>query len=125
MSAPTDALPLTEAATYVLLSLAARPKHGYAIIKQVAALSDERIELSAGTLYGVLKRFLEYGWIERHDDPEGATEESGRPRKVYGLTGLGAQRLTTEVRRREHLVRAARPYVARGSAGAQGPPVCS
>lgn len=109
-------LPLTEATTFILLSLVAQPKHGYAIIKDVAGLSDERIELSAGTLYGVLKRLLEQGWIERHDDPEGGREESGRPRKVYGLTEVGQHVLAAEVQRLQQLVRAARQQMVKASA---------
>lgn len=101
-------LPLTEATTFILLSLSVEPRHGYAIIGDVALLSDTRIQLSAGTLYGVLKRLLSLGWIERHDDPAGAREESGRPRKVYGLTGLGRSILSAEVKRLQQVVQAAR-----------------
>lgn len=108
-------LPLTEATTFILLSLVAQPKHGYAIIKDVSGLSDDRITLSAGTLYGVLKRLLEQGWIERHDDLDGAREDSGRPRKVYCLTDLGQRVLAAEVQRLHQLVRAARQQIVKAS----------
>ena len=41
-------LPLTEVSAYILLSLASEPRHGYAIMKDVHFLSEERINLSAG-----------------------------------------------------------------------------
>lgn len=112
---PQPELPLTEATYFILLSLASRPKHGYSIIKEVAGLSEARIRLSAGTLYGVLKRLLEQGWIERHDDPEGGREDTGRTRKVYGLTELGQRILAAEVQRLQQLVQAARQQIVRAA----------
>ena len=47
-------LPLTETTFYILLSLAQGPRHGYAILKDVAALSDGRVTLGTGTLLGTL-----------------------------------------------------------------------
>lgn len=88
-----------------MLSLAPGPKHGYAIMKNVCSLSEERIVLSTGTLYGALKRLLEQGWIERLD--EAGPDETGRPRKVYTLTALGRRILAAEIERLQALVRAA------------------
>ena len=67
---PESFLPLSEAVFFILLSLAPGPRHGYAILKEVATLSQERVNLSTGTLYGALKRMLEQNWIERVDDPQ-------------------------------------------------------
>ena len=50
--------PLTEATFYILLSLI-RPLHGYGIIKKVEEMSNGRVELAAGTLYGALNTLLE------------------------------------------------------------------
>ena len=99
-------LPLTEATFFILLSLAPEPKHGYAILKDVGSLSNGRIVLSTGTLYGALKRLLERDWIERIDDSE--PEDSGRPRKAYALSVLGRRILMAEVARLRMLVKAAR-----------------
>ena len=101
-----DQIPLTEAATYILLSLASGPKHGYAIMKSVEALSDGRLNLSTGTLYGALKRFLVRGWIERLDEP--VRNRDGRERKAYRLTSLGRDILGAELQRLDHLLSAAR-----------------
>ncbi len=99
-------LPLTEATYFILLSLAPEPKHGYAIMKDVLALSDNRVVLSTSTLYSALKRLLERGWIERMEDPD--PNETDRPRKVYRLSNLGGRILDAEVARLRTLVTAAR-----------------
>ena len=98
--------PLTEATFLILLSLAPAPQHGYSVMKDVASLSDNRVVLSTGTLYGALKRLLEQGWIERFDNPSAI--ESDRPRKEYQLTDIGQRILSAEVKRLETLVGASR-----------------
>jgi DNA-binding PadR family transcriptional regulator len=98
-------LPLTEATFFILLSLSPLPKHGYAIAKDVQALSSSRVILSTSTLYTALKRLLEDGWIERAGEDK--PDETGRPRKVYALTGLGQRILVAETRRLQGLIAAA------------------
>ena len=93
-------LPLSEATLLILLSLAPQPRHGYAIMKDVAALSDGRVQLSTGTLYGALKRLLEHDWIERFDE----TVVDGRERKAYRLTDLGRRIMEAEMTRLQSLV---------------------
>lgn len=97
-----DQLPLTESTFFIILSLAPGPKHGYAILKEVEALSDARLILSTGTLYGALKRMLDSGWIERVPDPE--PDESNRERKAYRLTKLGRRILEAETARLRRLL---------------------
>ena len=103
-------LPLTEATFFILLSLAPEPKHGYAIMKDVLAMSDSRINLSAGTLYGALKRLLEEKWIERLE-VDSTSDDTGHPRKAYTLTDLGKRVLNAEVLRLRSLVKVAHPYM--------------
>ena len=50
--------PLTESTFYILLSLNS-PLHGYGIIKKVEGLTDKRLLLAAGTLYGAIKTLLD------------------------------------------------------------------
>jgi DNA-binding PadR family transcriptional regulator len=107
-------LPLTEVTTFILLSLSPTPRHGYAIMKDVRALSKNRIILSTGTLYGALKRLLDQGWIIPTDDPE--HPNNGRQRKAYALTDLGRFMLEAEVERMEDLVQAAKRHTAGYSA---------
>jgi DNA-binding PadR family transcriptional regulator len=99
-------VPISEATFLILLSLSAGPRHGYAIMKDVAALSSGRVHLSTSTLYGAIKRLLEDGWIERlNGEPPDA---SGRPRKEYRLTQAGRRILKLEAARLESLTRLAR-----------------
>ena len=104
--------PLSEATLFILLSLAPAPRHGYAIMKDVQMLSDDRIVLSTGTLYGALKRLLEQGWIERVDDPE--PNDTDRERKAYALTQTGWRILKAEVERLQKLIATARRLRATG-----------
>jgi DNA-binding PadR family transcriptional regulator len=91
-------LPLHEATTLILLSLAGGPRHGYAILKEVEHLSEGRVRLSTGTLYGALTRLLDQGLISRQEK-EGAI--GGRTKKQYELTPLGTQVLHAVARRLE------------------------
>lgn len=100
-----DLLPLTETTFFILLSLASEAKHGYAIMKDVLVLSDERVILSTGTLYGALKRLLEQELIEKAEEP--MMNGDGRERKAYRLTHLGRRLLAAEVERLHNLVAAA------------------
>jgi DNA-binding PadR family transcriptional regulator len=108
-------LPLTETTFLILLSISIEPKHGYAILKDVEALSDGRVLLSTGTLYGALKRLLDAGWIERVPEREMDHDpDTDRPRKAYALTRLGGRMLQAEVRRMQKLSELARAH-ARGA----------
>lgn len=99
-------LPLSEAVFLILLSLATGPKHGYAMMKDVHELSEQRVSLSTGTLYGALKRLLKQDWVARKDGE--ITIESGRERKEYVLTQLGMRVLDAEAARMQALAAVAR-----------------
>jgi DNA-binding PadR family transcriptional regulator len=102
-----EPLPLSEPVLLILLSLAERPRHGYAILKNVEEMSDGRVSLSTGTLYGALRRLLEDRWIERFKE-----EESSRGRQAYHLTARGRQILRVEVSRLKHLTKVASLHMA-------------
>lgn len=95
-------LPLREPTFFILLSLSPGPKHGYAILKEVEALSESRVKLSTGTLYGAIKRLLDRDWIKRTADP--IPNGTYRERKAYVLTEKGRQGLKAEIQRLEKLV---------------------
>lgn len=97
-----ESLPLTEPVLLILLSLAGQPRHGYSILKDVEQMSDGRVVLSTGTLYGALRRLLEDDWIERIEE-----EDSSRGRQAYRLTARGRKNLQLEVGRMKHLTRLA------------------
>jgi DNA-binding PadR family transcriptional regulator len=94
--------PLTEPVFLVLLSLAQAPRHGYALLKDTEALSDGRVRLSTGTLYGVIHRLLESEWIERFE-----TDDTSRDKQSYRLTSLGRKFLQAELARMKQLTRVA------------------
>ena len=110
MNQPTE-IPLTESTYFILLSLSPKPKHGYAIMKDVQLLSEERIVLSTGTLYGALKRLLDQGWIVRLEDAD--PKGNVRDRKVYKLSQYGRRVLKDEIARLNKLLNAANQHVAR------------
>jgi len=105
-----DHLPLQEATFFILLSLAQTPKHGYAILLDVTQLSDSRLQLSTGTLYGALRRLLAQGWIARYD--EASEVVNGRPRKAYRITDLGQKILNADVARMQDLITAVQGKLA-------------
>lgn len=86
---------LTEAVYYILLALV-EPMHGYGIMQQTAALSNGRVRLSAGTLYGALASLLDKGWIEQ-------LPEDGR-KKNYRTTPDGREVLEQELLRLAELL---------------------
>ncbi len=106
MTSP-DPSPLGEPSFFILLSLAAGPRHGYAVLKDVEEVSAGRVTLSVSTLYTTLGRLQEQGLIARSDDGE-EEPAPGLPRKVYRLTHLGQAALSREAQRLQTLLAAYR-----------------
>ena len=105
MSAPPSSL--TPAEFQVLLALADGEKHGYAIGKEVAARTDRQVQLRAATLYTVIKRLLENGYIHEsaaRPDPDVDDER----RRYYRLTAQGRASAEAEALRLEATARQAR-----------------
>lgn len=96
---------MTNAAYYILLSLAGQELHGYAIMREVEMQSAGSVKLGPGTLYGVLQRMLEDGWIKELDPPLG--EASGERRRSYRITPEGRRFLKSEAARLQQMVRMA------------------
>ena len=99
-----DQIPLQETTFFILLSLSRQPRHGYAILQDVSQLSNGRIQLSTGTLYGALRRMLDQGWIDRFDEATGTV--NGRIRKAYRITELGQKILNADVARMQEMITA-------------------
>lgn len=97
-----DSKPLTEPVLLILLSLTSAPRHGYALMKDIELLSEGRVRLSTGTLYGALRRLLEDVWIERFEQ-----EDSSRDKQAYRLTAAGHRHLQWELDRMKQLTRVA------------------
>ena len=99
---------VSEPVLLILLSLAEQPRHGYAILQDTERMSDGRVRLSTGTLYGALARLLEEKWIERCKE-----QDNSRGKQAYRLTAAGRRNLQTEVARLKQLTRVAGLRVAR------------
>jgi DNA-binding PadR family transcriptional regulator len=85
---PTVHLPLTPAMFQVLVALADGEKHGYAIIKEVARRTEGKVQLRAGTLYAVIRKFVEQGLlVESAARPDPALDDERR--RYYRLTDRG------------------------------------
>jgi DNA-binding PadR family transcriptional regulator len=98
--------PLTPAIFHILLALAAGEMHGYAIMQEIAILSDGQVHVGPGTLYGSIKRLLAAKLIEESGDrPDPALDDERR--RYYRLTQDGHRVLTAEAERLQGLVRAA------------------
>jgi len=91
----------------ILLALADRDLHGYAIMKEVLDRTDGRMRLWPATLYGSLKRMLESGLIVEVDVPARSSDDQ-IDRRFYRITRLGKRRLAEEVERMTEYIAAAR-----------------
>ncbi|MFJ7908426.1 PadR family transcriptional regulator [Kitasatospora sp. NPDC096204] len=115
---------MQEPTLLLLTALADAPRHGYALIQEVAAISDGRVKMRTGTLYGALDRLLGQGLIEV------AAEEvvDGRARRSYALTGAGRDALGAEAERLRAVATEAERRLAKlrsvlpGGTGSQGRP---
>jgi DNA-binding PadR family transcriptional regulator len=94
---------LREPTFLILTALAARPQHGYGILRDVEEISGGRVRLRAGTLYTALDRMGADRWVTV--DREEVVD--GRLRRYYRLTDQGAARLEAEVQRLRAHTRAA------------------
>ena len=105
------AKPMTGQAFFVLTALADGPRHGYGIVGEVAELSQGRVKLKIGSLYGVLERLAAEGLIE----PDREEAHDGRLRRYYRLTQDGRHTLAEEAE-----LRAATALVVRARLGVSG-----
>ena len=91
-------LPLSPTTFHVLVAMAQGPRHGYAIAQEVEALTDGRIVMGPGTLYGSLQRMVAATLIEEADNPGEDGLHAGR-RRYYSVTALGSAALRSEAER--------------------------
>ena len=92
-----EASALTEAVYYILLSLLS-PMHGYGIMQNVEMLSNSRVRLAAGTLYGAINTMLDKRWIQA------LPEVKDSRKKEYLITPVGKEVLMKEMVRLQELL---------------------
>ena len=88
---------LTEAVYYILLSLT-KPMHGYGIMQNVETLSNGRVKLAAGTLYGAINTLLDKGFIVA------LSSGADSRKKEYQITEKGKDVLLAEIARLRELL---------------------
>ena len=104
---PESLLPLPTGVFHILIALADRDRHGYSIMQDVAARTEGKVQLSAGTLYSSIRRMLEQGLIvELADSPDPSSSDERR--RYYRLTAFGKRVAALEVERLNTLVAQAR-----------------
>jgi DNA-binding PadR family transcriptional regulator len=106
MPQPANA-PLTPAVLHILLALADKVRHGYAIMKQVQADSDGRVKMGPGTLYGALSRMTKSGLIDESEGRSNPDLDDER-RIYYRLTDAGRDALSLEISRYRSVVEVAK-----------------
>ena len=94
---------LTEAVYYILLSLL-EPMHGYGIMQNVEKMSNGRVKLAAGTLYGAISSMLEKGWIYALPETGDSLFRDNRGKKEYKITQEGREMLKCEILRLTELL---------------------
>ena len=105
-----DQLPsLSRSATLVLIAIGPEERHGYAIMREVARITDGATRMGPGGIYTTIKRLVDDGLIEECDERPDPELDDQR-RRYYRLTGAGRAVAGAEVRRLESLVQAARPW---------------
>ena len=104
---PESFLPLHRDTFHILVSLADRDRHGYAVMQDVLERTDGALRLSPSSLYAAIRRLLEQGLIEElAERPDPANDDERR--RYYRLTRIGRAVAAAEARRLERLLRDAR-----------------
>ena len=93
--------PMTESYFYILLCLYRGPSHGYGIMRDALRLSEGRVHIGSGTMYGATGSMMKKGWIEECPAPD--TDR----RRLYTLTDKGREVLLAEADRLRSLAAAA------------------
>lgn len=81
---------LTPQMFYILLALN-QPRHGYDIMAEVARMTNNEVKIGAGTLYTLLPKFQNDGYIQ-------LILEKDR-KKIYQITKIGQKKLAEEIKK--------------------------
>lgn len=91
-------LPLTEALFYILLAVR-KPNHGYGITQEVEELTNGRVVLGPGTLYGAIQSLVKKDWIRIYSE-----DTESRKKKEYLITEEGLAVFQAERQRLQELL---------------------
>jgi DNA-binding PadR family transcriptional regulator len=104
---PESFLPLPRDTFHILVSLADRDRHGYAVMQDVQERTGGKLRLSPSSLYAAIRRLLEQGLLEELAERPDPSHDDER-RRYYRLTRLGRDVAKAEARRLERLLGDAR-----------------
>lgn len=90
--------PLTEALFYILLAVR-EPNHGYGIIQEIKEITNGRVLLGPGTLYGAINSMVSKGWMMLY-----SVDRESRKKKEYVITEAGKIAFWAEVTRLKELL---------------------
>jgi PadR family transcriptional regulator PadR len=68
------------------------PQHGWGIARRIEQISGDALDLNQGSLYPVLLRLQQMGWISA----KWGASENNRKAKFYAITRAGRKQLVTE-----------------------------
>lgn len=104
MTTHRDDLPLTPLTMAILLALADRARHGYALMKEIEVQTEGSLAPGTGSLYAALQRLMDDGLIvETEADPD-----DDRRRRTYGITEEGRAIARAEAERMLRVLAVAR-----------------
>ena len=95
-------VPMTETAFYILMCLR-KANHGYGVVQMVEKMTDGKIRLAPGTMYGSLSK------MEKDKVIKFVREEDKR--NIYEIAELGNEILQLELQRIERLYRIAQEEI--------------
>ena len=107
-SEPSAQLPLTVPVFHILVSLADRDLHGYAMIQDILQRTDGEVRLTASTLYTAIRRLLDAGMVDEVDDPRRGPGGDDERRRYYRMTSYGREVAQLEAARLERAAGMAR-----------------
>ena len=97
-----DLIPLKPLVFHILLVLVGGERHGYNIVKEVAAQTDGQLKIEPGNLYRTLRTIAAQGLIvESANRPDPDLDDQRR--RYFRVTPLGTEVLRAEALRMERL----------------------
>ena len=92
MSKPSDLVQGT-LDLLILRTVAAAPRHGWAIAKRIQQVSSDVLQVTQVSLYPALHRLEQQGWLKATWEET----DTGRQAKIYSLTVAGRRQLAREL----------------------------
>lgn len=91
--------PLTESYFYILLSLYKEENHGYGIMLDTKNITEDKVAIGSGTMYGAINNMLKKGWII-----ESKNRNKDSRKRLYKITDSGREVFKDEYTRLNRLI---------------------